>query len=374
MSRIILLNEIITISRKDLKYCHVPKKGKPILENYPAKKIFGRVNSMDRRGIEMSLMIPMLENETIVGTMDTGVQIIIPTKKVDRILDKFYGTDFGTAASLPEEIHIPTQKTLVSVKVHRPGEVNMKFTPTLTTNIAAVAEQIKKGNEASRVTIFGDIGSGKTSLAETLFSAIGIPYIIVNQYWWAAMPFEDLISGLNFLADVGAERKLGIMLDNLDELVASTLVSDAGGQGTSSSQTATLLFHLSRIFRLFPGTIISTTSSGEGLGHLNAQTQYFFSLSLSETERASFWEMICPTASKMKEEIARENLPISIMCALLKQAKAIGSLHKRKNPSDEDVRCALQCCGKKEDGQQTGFINAHFHPDDQVKQIKRKED
>jgi len=362
MNGMVLPNEIVTIDRKDMKHCRVPKKAASMLKNYPSAKVFARVNFIDEDGVGILLMVPMLEGDNVVGTVDTGIQLMIPHKKVERVLGKFYGTDFGTVASLPESIHIPSKDVPASVKVHQPNDVNLKFTSLLTENIAAVASQVKKGsNPMARIMIFGGVGSGKTSLAQTIFSSIGTPYVIINQHWWAALPFEDLIGGLNFMAATGTDRKFGIVLDNLDELVASTAIGvGPDGHSVGSDKTAAILLHLSRIFRLFEGTIIVTTSGMADLGHLNTQTQYFFNLSLSEAERANFWEMICPTAAKMKEEIAREDLPISLMCALLKQAEAIGELHKRKHPSEDDVRCALQCFGKKEEGQQTGF-NATQH-------------
>ena len=258
MNGMVLPNEIVTIDKKDIKHCKVPKKATPMLKNYPSDKVFARVNFIDEEGIGILLMVPMLEGENVVGTVDTGIQLLVPHKKAERVLGKFYGTDFGTVDSLPDAIHIPSRDIPASVKVHRPGDVSLKFTSLLTENIAAVANQIKNGsNPMARIMVFGGIGSGKTTLAETLFSSIGTPYVIINQHWWAALPFEDLIGGLNFMAATGAERKFGIVLDNLDELVASTSIGlGPDGHNVSSDKTAAILLHLSRIFRLFEGTII----------------------------------------------------------------------------------------------------------------------
>jgi hypothetical protein len=135
--------------------------------------------------------------------------------------------------------------------------------------------------------------------------------------------------------------------------IASTGYSICKNEKAASIELPMLYFVLD-VLKEHPAPVLLTAAGKYPVDHIVSNCNAFFSMQLTAEDIKSLWIELCPTAKKMADKIAEEELPLAWLLALLNQATMIAASAKRKEPNDSDVAAALTCFGKREEGK-VGF-------------------
>jgi len=277
-----------------------------------------------------------------------GLIIKVRPEHAEEVFERYWGVVHGTIDSLPALIPVPGVPN-VGVKIRTSADKDVKFTSNIEKNIRAVSSHAKNDSHM-RALIYGPPSSGKTTLADTLASKSGYPWVVVSPKW-LTIGGHGAMNAMAFIMALAEQRQFAVLFDDIDELLG--LMSGGGDgedeEGGGGALALTTYYFILEAIKNHPMPLIFTAVGRFPIDHIISQCNVFFSLHFSQDDLKQIWGELCPTAKELADDITEENLPLAMLLALVKQAGMIAKLNKRKTPTKDDVKTALTCFGRREE-------------------------
>ena len=285
--------------------------------------------------------------KTALGYAATALSIKMSQAHFANLADVYSGVLHGTHDSLPEYIKLDLPGLpVINVPIHKTCE-NYQYPSNIEKNITAIASAPPK-----KILVYGASTTGKSCLARTIANRLKSPWISFSpRILERGLPIGLLVPILKYLQEVCEERKITILLDDIEELMAMTFVPThstlAAINGNSQQENSMLLYGCFRDMIESPNlTVISVASIGKyPIDHVVSSCDAFFNTGLSKEETKEVWRKACPGTPAAAEDIANERLGIPLIYAIANQSKALAKANKRKRPTLKDVSNALSCFG-----------------------------